>query len=116
MLIIDGNAVYEIDCECMKQKNIDIKKIFGEKLREDGPLLSDQTADTQAVYQNQYTGSGVGVAILDTGIYPHGDFGGRIKGFCDILDGRKEPWDPNGHGTHVAGNTKRAVVEKMIVW
>lgn len=24
------------------------------------------------------TGSGVGVAVLDTGIYPHDDFGGRI--------------------------------------
>ena len=31
------------------------------------------------------TGSGVGVAVLDTGIYPHDDFGGRIAAFFDVL-------------------------------
>ena len=31
------------------------------------------------------TGKGVGVAVLDTGIYPHMDFGSRISGFYDFL-------------------------------
>ena len=50
-----------------------------------------------------YTGKGVGVAILDTGIYPHVDFSGRITGFKDFVGKRRTPYDDNGHGTHVAG-------------
>ena len=53
--------------------------------------------------QSIYTGAGVGVAILDTGIYPHIDFGNRIWAFFDFLSYRKRPYDDNGHGTHVAG-------------
>lgn len=53
--------------------------------------------------QYSYTGKGVGVAILDTGIYPHIDFGNRIKAFYDFLSYRPRPYDDNGHGTHVAG-------------
>lgn len=49
------------------------------------------------------TGSGIGVAVLDTGIYPHIDFDDRIVAFRDFLNGRKCPYDDNGHGTHVAG-------------
>lgn len=52
---------------------------------------------------NTLTGSGVGVAVLDTGIYPHIDFDTRIVAFQDFLNGRKRPYDDNGHGTHVAG-------------
>lgn len=51
----------------------------------------------------QLTGAGIGVAILDTGIYPHIDFDSRITFFGDFLNGRKKPYDDNGHGTHVAG-------------
>lgn len=49
------------------------------------------------------TGQGVGVAVLDTGIFPHIDFDNRIKAFHDFLNNRKRPYDDNGHGTHVAG-------------
>ncbi len=45
----------------------------------------------------------IGVAILDTGIYPHIDFDCRIRAFLDMVHGRTLPYDDNGHGTHVAG-------------
>lgn len=45
----------------------------------------------------------MGVAILDTGLYPHIDFGERIRGFQDFLGHRPYPYDDSGHGTHVAG-------------
>ena len=51
----------------------------------------------------KYTGHGVGVAVLDTGIYPHPDFGRRLMVFKDILNGRRAPYDDNSHGTHVMG-------------
>ena len=41
--------------------------------------------------------------MTQEGIYPHIDFDGRITGFRDFLQGKKQPYDDNGHGTHVAG-------------
>ena len=48
------------------------------------------------------TGKGVGVAVLDTGIFPHIDFEDRIVGFYDAVSHRRAPYDDNGHGTHIA--------------
>ena len=50
-----------------------------------------------------YTGKGIGVCILDTGIFEHIDFAGRIWAFYDFLSFKRLPYDDNGHGTHVAG-------------
>ena len=36
-----------------------------------------------------YTGKGIGVAILDTGIYPHIDFDSRICAFVDFILNKK---------------------------
>ena len=44
-----------------------------------------------------YTGKGIGVCILDTGIYEHIDFTGRIWTFYDFLDFKRRPYDDNGH-------------------
>ena len=53
--------------------------------------------------QKTYTGKGVGVATLDTGIWLMSIFEGRICAFFDFWPIRREPYDDNGHGTHVAG-------------
>lgn len=49
-----------------------------------------------------YTGQGIGVAILDTGIYPHVDFDARITAFYDAVRRKPIPYDDNGHGTHIS--------------
>ena len=38
------------------------------------------------MYTNTWTGTGIGVAILDTGLYPHIDFGERIRGFLPATE------------------------------
>ncbi len=51
-------------------------------------------------------GSGVGVAIIDSGVYAsHDDLSdsGRIARFVDFVNGRDAAYDDYGHGTHVAG-------------
>ncbi len=62
-----------------------------------------------------YTGAGVGVAVIDSGItawhddltnntskyYPYGNQ--RVSKFVDFVNGRTLPYDDNGHGSHVAG-------------
>lgn len=45
----------------------------------------------------------VGVAVIDTGIYRHTDFDNRIIGFKDFVNGKLNPYDDSGHGTHVSG-------------
>lgn len=53
-----------------------------------------------------YDGEGIGVAVLDTGVYPHEDLTvqrDRLIAFKDFVNNMSEPYDDNGHGTHVAG-------------
>lgn len=51
------------------------------------------------------TGEGVTVGILDTGFdAQHPDLAGKLAGWKDFTgEGRAEPYDDNGHGTHCAG-------------
>jgi len=57
------------------------------------------------------TGQGVTVAVIDTGIARHPGLTkgikprnqNRIIGWVDLVDGKRTPHDPNGHGTHIAG-------------
>lgn len=53
--------------------------------------------------EGKYKGSGIGVAVLDTGIAPHPDFQGRVMAFKDCVHGKSRIYDDSGHGTHVAG-------------
>ena len=57
-----------------------------------------------------FDGSGVGVAIIDSGVAPsHDDLadpvlgGQRVDAFVDLVNGQTTPYDDYGHGTHVAG-------------
>ena len=51
-----------------------------------------------------YSRDDVVVAVIDTGIdASHVDLdGGKVIGWVDLVNGRSEPYDDNGHGTHVA--------------
>ena len=54
-------------------------------------------------YVYDSTGKGVNAYVIDTGIYAHADFSGRLKpGYSAITDGYGTS-DCAGHGTHVAG-------------
>lgn len=50
-----------------------------------------------------YTGKGVTIAFLDTGICSIPDFQNRILFFKDFLNSKRNIYDDNGHGTHVSG-------------
>lgn len=57
-------------------------------------------------HERKILGEGIGVAVVDTGLCLHRDFiegGNRIRGFYDLIHGRTEPYDDNGHGSHVSG-------------
>ncbi len=58
--------------------------------------------DVPQVWSNGFRGTGIKLAVIDTGIDDtHPDFAGRIKAMESFVG--NSPLDDNGHGTHVAG-------------
>lgn len=72
-------------------------------------VLADETISVYGgilPQEYQYTGRGITVGILDTGIYPHEDLTSpenRILAWNDLIGGKIVPYDDHGHGTYVAG-------------
>ena len=81
----------------------------------DRPVVSSMertgiTVGAAAVRQELgYDGSGIGVAVIDSGVTSwHDDLtagggGQRVVRFVDFVNGRESAYDDFGHGTHVAG-------------
>ena len=65
--------------------------------------------NTSYAHKRGYTGKGITVAVMDTGLFLHKDLRGRVKGFYDVLGNETECYDDNGHGTHVAGSSAQTV-------
>lgn len=55
------------------------------------------------VWDLGYKGKGVGIAVIDSGVYPHPDFKKRIVAWVDFDKSSTTPNDPIGHGTVSAG-------------
>lgn len=55
------------------------------------------------VYRKGYTGKGIRIALLDTGVYLHRNLTNEIISFHDFINYNKSSYDDNGHGTHIAG-------------
>lgn len=63
--------------------------------------LTTAAVNADVAFQAGYTGAGVGIAIVDSGIYAHPDLAGRIVYRQSFIGGVNS--DDYGHGTHVAG-------------
>ncbi|WP_077623723.1 S8 family peptidase [Sediminibacillus massiliensis] len=98
---VTPNSLNEILSTCSRVKKVHLNRKVHALLDVAVPSAnaSNVKRDNQVL-----TGKGVNIAILDTGIHPHQDLNGRITGFKDLVKGRTEPYDDNGHGTHCAGD------------
>lgn len=63
-----------------------------------------------------YTGTGIKICIVDTGIDPnHCDFpSGKIVAWADYVNGQTSPYDDHGHGTHCASISAGAYAPKGV--
>ncbi len=69
--------------------------------------IASPTVNAPHVWNDGAAGEGIGIAVLDTGIYPHPDLTtpvNRIVAFKDFIRKKIKPYDDNGHGTHCAGD------------
>jgi len=67
--------------------------------------VASPATGVDAVNKMGYTGKGVGIAVIDTGVAPHPDV--NLVAFKDFVGGKegvKNAYDDNGHGTHVSGD------------
>ena len=63
-----------------------------------------QDIGAEPVHFSNYTGKGVKIGFLDTGMdYNHPELAPNYKGGYDFISNDNDPMDDNGHGTHVAG-------------
>lgn len=85
-----------------------INKVYLDKIKRTSLHIATPSIGATAVQQKKgLTGKGINIAILDTGVYPHPDLtrpANRIIAFKDFINHRKQPYDDNGHGTHIAGD------------
>ncbi|WZL73086.1 S8 family peptidase [Clostridiaceae bacterium 35-E11] len=97
---IPASAVDSIAAHHMIQFINDDNKVF--KCMD----IATKCVAAQLVNDTGYTGKGIGIAVIDTGVAPHDDLirpTNRIIAFKDFVNNRSQPYDDDGHGTHVAG-------------
>ncbi|MEG1256278.1 S8 family serine peptidase [Clostridium sp.] len=60
----------------------------------------------EIIKEKQVSGKGIGIGIIDSGVYPHMDLtipSNKVKKFIDLINGATYPYDDNGHGTFISG-------------
>ncbi|WP_125154171.1 S8 family serine peptidase [Clostridium rectalis] len=118
-----GEVIYCIDsisCICaivspkIIERLLELPSIDYIELDDFAFLCNDNTdgmgvlRSNKIMYQERYklTGKGIGIGIVDSGVYPHPDLihpHSKIKKFLDLINDYKYPYDDNGHGTFICG-------------
>lgn len=98
---LDHSSANKIIQEEDNQQNVEMDTILSAQMKRATECIHLESVHRRGIY-----GEGIGVAVLDTGVAPHPDLvlgKNRIVAFYDVINGRRHPYDDNGHGTHVCG-------------
>jgi serine protease AprX len=122
-----GRRLNLIGAQVLELPNGQLKKLAShpavQSIHHDRPVVGAMTRVAQSSgarsvqYFLGYTGKGVGVAVIDSGVTAwHDDLtyqgsspavrtsgGQRVAAFVDFVNGQSASYDDNGHGTHVSG-------------
>lgn len=113
-----GELIYSLDYSniiCAKLNSTSIKRLL--EYPEVNYICFDEylflcgTSVTKAnkifgSYNSKLTGKGVGIGVIDSGVFPHEDLlhpNNKIELFIDLINNLKFPYDDNGHGTCTCG-------------
>jgi len=87
-----------------------VKRVIKNEIVESFLMDSVPLVNADLTWDLGYTGEGIKVAIIDTGIdYTHPDLGGcfgqgcKVEGGYDVVNYDSDPMDDHFHGTHCAG-------------
>ena len=102
-----------ISCNLSKREIIAISEYpevesiyFDEYLFLCGMSVSNANNYHKLTSKLKFSGKGVTIGIVDSGVYPHIDLtrpNNKIEHFEDVISHKKFPYDDNGHGTALAG-------------
>src|ERR1700719_5268274 len=101
--LLDGNGIQNLS----NQSNV----VYISTDRTLSPSLSNAASAVNAefAWQSNYTGAGIGIALIDSGVSSHPDLYtgilpiSRVVYQQSFVPGNSSPSDQYGHGTHIAG-------------
>ncbi|MGP4106073.1 S8 family serine peptidase [Virgibacillus sp. L01] len=85
----------------LSNRSQNIEEIPKVKQKNESDRWNIQSINGYSAWEDGFTGKGVNIAVIDTGISPHSDL--IVSGGISTVNSKMEYTDDNGHGTHVAG-------------